>query len=125
MDNKKNGKGSNRLIGWLVSYALDKKGKSFEIRNGRSLISSEGEQSDKFILLTDNSIAAPHAALSANPRHRVLIQDIFSESGTYISRGDSKDERKVTSPTELQHGDWLRIGNSTRLQVCLIDGPSR
>ena len=122
---KQNKSESNRLVGWLVSYALDSKGKTFEIRAGRSLLSSEGSRETRVITVADDSIAAPHAALSASVRHRVMIQDIFSDSGTYVTKGAGQKEFKVSSPTEINHGDWVRVGDNVRLQVCLIDGPSR
>ena len=115
----------NRLVGWLVSYEMDNKGKSFEIRAGRSLMSSENSQDKRVITVRENSVSAPHVALSASPRHKVMVQDIFSEFGTYLTKASSGKELEVQGPTELEHGDWLRIGDKTRLQVCLIDGPRR
>ena len=115
----------SRLVGWLVSYEMDNKGKSFEIRAGRSLLSSDNAQDKRVITVRESSIAAPHTALSASPRHKVMVQDIFSESGTYLTKAASGKELEVQGPTELEHGDWLRIGDKTRFQVCLIDGPRR
>lgn len=114
-----------RLVGWLVSYEMDQKGKSFEIRAGRSLLSSDNAQDKRVITVRENSISAPHVALSASPRHKVMVQDIFSEFGTFLTKAASGKEVEVQGPTELEHGDWLRIGDKTRLQVCLIDGPRR
>ncbi|MBN8548593.1 MAG: FHA domain-containing protein [Deltaproteobacteria bacterium] len=115
----------NRLVGWLISYEMDSKGKSFEIRAGRSLLSSDNGQDKRIITVREQSISAPHVALSASPRHKVMVQDIFSEFGTFLTKGASGKEQEVQGPTELEHGDWLRIGDKTRLQVCLIDGPRR
>ncbi len=115
----------NRLVGWLVSFEMDARGKSFEIRAGRSLLSSETGKDKRVITVQDDSISSPHVALSASTRHKVMVQDIFSDFGTYITKGNSGKESEVHGPTELEHGDWLRIGEKTRLQVCLIDGPRR
>lgn len=115
----------NRLVGWLVSYEMDSKGKTFEIRAGRSLLSSENSQDKRIITVREGSISSPHSALSASMRHKVMVQDIFSEFGTYLTKASSGKEFEVNGPTELEHGDWLRIGEKTRFQVCLIDGPRR
>jgi hypothetical protein len=118
-------KAENKLIGWLVSYEMDSKGKSFEIRSGRSLLSSENAQDKRVISVRETTVSSPHAALSASPRHKVMVQDIFSEFGTFLVKASSGKEINVSGPTEIEHGDWLRIGEKTRLQVCLIDGPRR
>lgn len=115
----------NRLVGWLVSYEMDARGKSFEIRAGRSLLSSEGGKDKRVITVQENSVSAPHVALSASTRHKVMVQDIFSEFGTFLTKGSSGKENQVHGPVEIEHGDWIRIGDKTRLQVCLIDGPRR
>lgn len=125
MAEKNSNRSENRLVGWLVSYEMDAKGKSFEIRAGRSLLSSENGRDKRTITVTEDSISAPHVALSASTRHKVMVQDIFSDFGTFLTKASSNKEMQVSGPTELEHGDWLRIGEKTRLQVCLIDGPRR
>ena len=115
----------NRLVGWLVSYANDELGSYHQIRAGRTLISADKSSDTRVITVAERDVSSPHLALSASARHRVLIQDIFSEHGSYLTRGDGKNEMKVTGPIEVEHGDWLRIGDGTRFQVCLIDGPGR
>lgn len=129
MNNRENGarKGSegNRLIGWLVSYGLDENGAAFEIRAGRSLISSSPLNDRGAITISEESIASPHLALSATNRHTVQAQDIFSPTGSYLVKGSTNEERKISGPVEVEHGDWIRVGEKTRLQVCLIDGPRR
>lgn len=124
---------TGRLVGWLVSYGLDTRGLAVEIRTGRSLITSEnGVQGS--IHVSDNTISMPHAALHASPRHKVVLQDIFSEYGTYLLRSSKSAakgaevtgaEISVTGPTELAHGDWIRFGEKTRFQVCIIDDSRR
>lgn len=114
---------AQRLIGWLVSYQDNEMGESHEIRTGRTLISSKNGLDGKVIELQESSIAAPHSAMSARSNHQLVLQDIFSESGTYLRRGNGKKEVQVNEPVELEHGDWIRIGEHSRFQVCLIDGP--
>lgn len=120
----RNGEG-NRLVGWLVSYGLNDSGAHFEIRAGRSLLTSDSKDGRGIISITEDTISAPHMALSASAKHQVLVQDIFSACGTYITKSGSSDERPLDGPVELQHGDWIRVGDNTRFQVCLIDGPRR
>lgn len=123
--NSRTNSSGSRLIGWLVSYAQDIKGKAFEIRAGRSLITADKIENTKIVLVSHPSISSPHAALSASPRHKLMLQDIFSEHGTFLIRSNTDKELAVNGPVEVEHGDWLKIGSETRFQVCLIDGPSR
>jgi len=115
----------NRLVGWLVSYALDQDGFTYEIRSGRTLIGS-GKKNNGIRLLTleENTISDPHLAMNASTKHRVYVQDIFSDAGSFIVRSASGREEDINGPVELKHGDWIKIGKNTRFQVCLIDGPS-
>jgi len=115
----------NRLVGWLVSYGLDDLGVAYEIRSGRSFISNKDPGPMRTMMVVDSSISTPHLALKANPRHKVMVQDIFSEHGSFITRADAGKEYPITGPTEIKHGDWLRVGQNVRFQVCIIDGPSR
>jgi hypothetical protein len=110
-----------RLIGWLVSYALDKQGASFEIRSGRTFVGAHELTGERAITLDERSISSAHLVLNASARHKVMIQDIFSDHGSYLRRAEGGDEQSIMGPVELRHGDWVRIGDQTRLQVCLID----
>ena len=113
----------NRLLGWLVSYGLDAKGAAFEIRAGRSLITAEKSGDKHTIAVREETISTPHAAINAVSRdHVVLLQDIFSDYGTFITRAGEREEIPVEGPVALEHGDWVRIGETVRFQVCLIDG---
>jgi len=115
---------SQRLVGWLVSYQLDVEGKAFEIKSGRNFITANGNQAENVISIREKGVSSPHAAMKASPEYKVVVQDIFSECGTYLQRADSDQEEKVQGPVELKHGDWLRIGENIRFQACLIErGP--
>lgn len=115
------GSSSSRLVGWLVSYGIDSLGASYEIRAGRLLISSTPTSDVRTISVTENSVSSPHLAMSATSKHQILIQDIFSEHGTFVLKAGAGKEQRITGPTPLHHGDWLRIGEKMRFQVCLID----
>lgn len=114
--------GAERLVGWLVSYQLDEQGAAYEIRAGRSFLSSKSMQGDKIITVAEPSVCSPHLALSASAKHRVVIQDIFSKHGSYLTRSGSRDEKEISGPVEVEHGDWIRVGERTRFQVCMIHG---
>lgn len=116
------GNGNERLVGWLVSYGLDENGYSYELRSGLSFISAQGVGDFRLLSLNENTVSSPHAALKACPKHSVHVQDIFSEHGSYLVRGGKEEETRIDGPVELHHGDWIRVGESTRFQVCLIDG---
>lgn len=118
-------KENKRLVGWLISYGLDEEGAAYEIRTGRTFIGSKNGLDDCVITVNEGTIDAPHAAMSASAKHRIMVQDLFSDSGTFLTRSDNSKESKVSGPVELQHGDWLRLGDNTRFQLCLIDKPSR
>lgn len=113
---------ANRLVGWLVSYQSDEMGTAHEIRSGRTLIGADSSGGDRAIKIKDTTVSSPHSALHASRAHEILVQDVFSDAGTYVCRSDSQHEQSVSGPIELQHGDWLRIGDSIRFQLCLIEG---
>ena len=112
---------NSRLVGWLVSYGIDTLGAAYEIRAGRLLITSTPSSDLRTIAVTERSVSSPHMAVNATPKHRVVIQDIFSEHGTFITKNGDEQEQRVSGPTPLDHGDRLRIGETMRFQVCLID----
>ena len=114
-----------RLVGWLVSYGLSDSGESYEIRSGRSFIGSSDEGLSRSISVNESSIDSPHLAIKASQKHRVHILDVFSRAGSFVRRRDSDSETKIDGSTEVGHGDWIRIGNSVRFQVCLVDGAGR
>ena len=116
---------NRRLIGWLVSYALDKRGASFELRAGRHLISSRDTDSGFTIVINAPDVSAPHLALKASSKHSLTVQDVFSKEGSTLHKENSKDEIAINGPVQVNHGDWIKIGKNTRFQVCLIDGSSR
>ena len=114
-----------RLVGWLISYGLNVQGVAYEVRSGRTFLGSQNDIDNSTIVVAEPTIDTPHLAIKANQKHRVLVQDVFSRSGTFIQRGDSDQEERLEGPIELGHGDWLRIGSSTRFQFCLIQVSGR
>lgn len=114
---------SGRLVGWLVSYGLDKQGAAFELRVGRTIIGRQPLANSATAVIEEPDISSPHLAVRTSTRHEVFVQDIFSDGGSYVVRDGSKREEKLEGPVQLQHGDWIRLGDGVRFQLCLIDGP--
>jgi hypothetical protein len=104
---------------------MDDMGHAYEIRAGRTLISSHKQNGNRAITVQEETVSSPHSALHASRKHQVLIQDVFSDYGTYLQRATAKKEEAVAGPIEMEHGDWLRIGENTRLQLCLIEGAGK
>lgn len=102
-------KKSNKLLGWFVSYQNNNHGTYYEIREGRAFFGGGTIQGERLISLNSKQFQTVHAVLQASPAAGVMIQDVFSTSGTFVSRGGSSDEQPVTSPTELGHGDWVQL----------------
>ncbi|NLF24870.1 MAG: FHA domain-containing protein [Deltaproteobacteria bacterium] len=125
MDSYNSSLSENRLVGWLVSYGLDDLGVAYEIRTGRSFISNKQSSQARMLAVVDSSISSPHLALKASARNKVMVQDIFSDHGSFITRADNNREYPITGPTEIKHGDWVRVGQNVRFQVCIIDGSGR
>lgn len=116
---------NNKLIGWLVTYAGSDRGSYYELRSGRSFISSGVVQGERIFNLDPKDVGVAHAALSASTEHQVVVQDLFSARGTFVTRSGSNDENSVSGPVELGHGDWIRFGETLKFQLCLIDGGSK
>ena len=123
--NSNNSRNGNKLIGWLVSYADDEKGAFHEIRIGRTFVSSRPLPDLKQLTLNNNSISTPHLVINANNKHKIMVQDIFSDQGSFLTRSNQQNENRISGPVEVSHGDWIRMGDKTRYQVCLIDVGSR
>lgn len=114
---------SGRLIGWLVSF--DDGEQVFELRSGTIFIGSDKRSQLNHRTVKGEGIEPLHIVLKAQTNHVLLIQDLFTQAGSFVKRPVLEDEVRINKTTELHHGDWLRLGNSKKFQVCLIDGPSK
>ena len=114
----------NRLIGWLVSYALDENGFSYKLIAGRTFIGKTKNSEIRTLSIDDDSISSPHLVFKANENNKLYAEDVFSDVGSFIQHPNGEEE-PIIGPTELSHGDWIRVGNDTRFQVCLIDEQSK
>lgn len=106
-----------QLVGWLVNYSTNVMGNSFELRIGRRFVGRQMLRQDDLII-QDSAVSTPHALLHVDGQ-QVVIQDLMSESGTYVKSQGSLDFIKIEASTRLLHGDILKLGNY-ELIVCLV-----
>ena len=79
----------------------DKKGKSFDLAD--ELIIGRAEKCH--LVLDDTYVSQMHARIFAKDGG-FRVEDLGSTNGTYLNR------RRITSPTQLQRGDQLKIGKT-------------
>jgi pSer/pThr/pTyr-binding forkhead associated (FHA) protein len=79
----------------------DKKGKSFDL--SEELVIGRGDKCG--LVLDDSYVSQMHARLFARDGS-IMVEDLGSTNGTYLNR------RRITSPTELQRGDQVKIGKT-------------
>lgn len=77
------------------------KGKSFAL-NDELII---GRDPKCHVVLDDSYVSSIHARIFAKDGAYV-VEDLGSTNGTYLNR------RRITSPTEVQRGDQLKIGKT-------------
>jgi pSer/pThr/pTyr-binding forkhead associated (FHA) protein len=78
------------------------KGKSLDL--GDELIVGRAEKCH-LVLNDDTYVSQMHARIFSRD-DRFMIEDLGSTNGTYLNR------RRITSPTELQRGDRVKIGKT-------------
>ena len=78
------------------------KGKSFDL--GDELIVGRAEKCH-LVLNDDTYVSQMHARIFSRD-DAFMIEDLGSTNGTYLNR------RRITSPTELQRGDHVKIGKT-------------
>lgn len=106
------------LVAWFVYYQEDANGVATEIREGRFFLGSS-RLKDNDIVVQHESISTPHCLIKADPQKGVFVQDLMSENGTFVKRADSDDWTPVPVPEQLNHGDWLKLGEY-EVMVCII-----
>lgn len=79
----------------------DKKGRSIDVA-GEIII---GRAEKCHLVLDDSYVSQMHARIYSRD-DSVLVEDLGSTNGTYLNR------RRITSPTELQRGDRVKIGKT-------------
>jgi predicted component of type VI protein secretion system len=99
---------AGKLLGWLLSYE-NPDGRAIELREGRFFITSNSIKENDLVI-EDPSISTPHALMSVAVHGGVKVQDLMSEGGTYIRPADEQEYGREEASVELQHGDWIRLG---------------
>jgi len=79
----------------------DKKGRSFDLTE--ELIIGRAEKCH--LVLEDSYVSQMHARIFTRDGS-IMVEDLGSTNGTYLNR------RRITSPTELQRGDRVKIGKT-------------
>ena len=77
------------------------KGKSFDV--SEELVVGRAEKCH--IVLDDTYVSQMHARIFSKGE-AIMIEDLGSTNGTYLNR------RRITSPSELQRGDHVKIGKT-------------
>jgi hypothetical protein len=94
---------SRKLVGWLVTYSLDKMGVDFRLYEGRNII---GRDMDCNITVPDKMISGKHAMiLFKNDKYK--IKDELSSHGTFVNDNDIEDEH-----VDLHDNDIIRLGET-------------
>jgi hypothetical protein len=104
-----------KLLGWLV--ILDSQNnQSVEIRVGKFLLTQKQlRQND--LVIDHPSISIPHAMFVCS-EEGILVQDLLSSHGTYITRGNAK-ENKIDDQFELKTRDKIRFGQVETLLILI------
>jgi hypothetical protein len=111
-----------KLVGFLVSFELDRLGRYIELREGRLLVSSEGSSTDNCLVISDPSVSSMHAIMRISSNGAIMILDQLSEHGTKIKRCDSgKEEALLGDKGTLEHGDVVIFGECA-YHVCILKG---
>jgi pSer/pThr/pTyr-binding forkhead associated (FHA) protein len=77
------------------------KGRTFEL--GDELTVGRAEKCH--VVVNDNYVSQVHARIFAKGEG-YMVEDLGSTNGTYVNR------RRITSPTEVQRGDRVKIGKT-------------
>lgn len=94
---------TRKLVGWLVSYTLDKMGVDFRLYEGRNII---GRNMDCNITVNDNMVSGEHAVLLFRA-DKYSLTDKQSSHGTFVNGNDIDLE-----PCYLQDGDVIKVGET-------------
>ncbi|MDP9067738.1 MAG: FHA domain-containing protein [Actinomycetota bacterium] len=94
-------RGKNKSIRKAAVVEGDKKGRTFDLTNEFII----GRADKCHLVLDDSYVSQMHARIF--PRDdSYLVEDLGSTNGTYLNR------RRITSPTQLQRGDHVKIGKT-------------
>lgn len=92
--------GKGRLVGWLVSYDIEPKGKAFPLYEGRQTF---GRDASNDIAIEDTQLSKEHAVILYR-KGRFIFEDRLSTNGSIVNG------KETLGQIELQHGDILEMG---------------
>jgi hypothetical protein len=108
----------NRLAGWLVSFEQDPSGKAVEVREGKFFV-TRVRMRETDLVIDNKTVSSPHALCAIGDDCRMRVQDLMSEEGVSVKRGNEDDFVRINETVELEHGDSVRFGGVEFL-VCLV-----
>ncbi|MGH2757490.1 MAG: FHA domain-containing protein FhaB/FipA [Actinomycetota bacterium] len=85
----------------VVVEGTTSSGKAFDL--GQELLLGRGDKCH--VVIDDSYVSTVHARIFSKGEN-YLIEDLGSTNGTYLNR------RRITSPTEVQRGDQVKIGKT-------------
>jgi len=92
------------LVGWLVSFTLDKYGRDFRLREGRNCIGSNPEMD---LVITEDTTISDHHATIMYRNKKLFLQDEMSSNGTFLNGEDI-----LGPPREIHDGDNITMGKT-------------
>jgi hypothetical protein len=102
-----------KLVGWIVTYSLDKYGKSYELYEGRNQI---GRKEGNDIVINEPIISEPHALILYR-EGKFYIKDLASANGTKVNDKELEPDVSV----ELKDGDKITFAKIIEfyLRTCI------
>ncbi|MEA3452194.1 MAG: FHA domain-containing protein [Bacteroidota bacterium] len=101
---KKEYRATRKLVGWLVSYTIDKMGIDFRLYEGRNIIGKSPEAD--ITIPGDPGVSNNHAVLLFR-QGKYKIKDELSSNGTFVNGEDTEEEIVI-----LKDGDDVKIGKT-------------
>ncbi len=94
------------LVGFIVSYTIDKLGTFFPIYEGKNQIGKSAAKAE-IVLTTDTTISNPHTLILVR-NNKIFIKDLSSTNGTYLNGEDLDPDVSVP----LKDGDVFELGKT-------------
>ncbi len=82
-----------KLVGWLVSFTIDKLGRDYRLYEGRNTLGTA--TSNDIILNTDGSVSSNHAVILFR-NNTLYIKDNLSTNGTKLNGIDLEPDKSFT-----------------------------
>jgi len=94
---------AGRLVGWLVTFALDPAGREFRLTEGRNVIGAD--PTCDVCIASEPCISARHAVVMFR-QGELRVRDHDSTNGTFVNGEDIFGQGAVV----VRHGDRIRLG---------------